>query len=85
MSHFLRSFLPTLAIHVLNGAFALILFFRLVARKALCHTVSDAFLKFKKTWYRFSDVEGTFHIDSEFEDMFYAASPCPEPSQAPRL
>ena len=33
--------------------FALILYFRMVAHKAACHTLSKAFLKSMKTWYRF--------------------------------
>ena len=33
--------------------FALILYFRVVAHKAVCHTLSKAFLKSMKTWYRF--------------------------------
>ena len=33
--------------------FALILYFRMVAHKAACHTLSKAFLKPMKTWYRF--------------------------------
>ena len=32
---------------------ALILYFRMVAHKAACHTLSKAFLKSMKTWYRF--------------------------------
>ena len=33
--------------------FALILYYRMVAHKAACHTLSKAFLKSMKTWYRF--------------------------------
>ena len=33
--------------------FALILYFRMVAHKAACHTLSNAFLKSMKTWYKF--------------------------------
>ena len=33
--------------------FALIMYFRMVAHKAACHTLSKAFLKSMKTWYRF--------------------------------
>ena len=33
--------------------FALIMFFCMVAHKAACHTLSKAFLKSVKTWYRF--------------------------------
>ena len=33
--------------------FALILYFRMVAHKCACHTLSKAFLKSMKTWYRF--------------------------------
>ena len=32
--------------------FALILYFRMVAHKAACHTLSKAFLESMKTWYR---------------------------------
>ena len=39
--------------------FALILFLCIVAHKAA--TLSKAFLKSLKTWYRSADVEGTFH------------------------
>ena len=44
--------------------FALILHFRTVVHKAACHTLSKAFFKSMKTWYRFTDsadVGGTFH------------------------
>ena len=33
--------------------FELIIYFRMVAHKAACHTLSNAFLKSMKTWYRF--------------------------------
>ena len=33
--------------------FALILYFRMVAHKAVYHTLSNVFLKSMKTWYRF--------------------------------
>ena len=36
-----------------NQRFALILYFRMVAHKAACHTLSKAFLKSMKIWYRF--------------------------------
>ena len=32
--------------------YALILYFRMVANKVACHTLSKAFLKSMKTWYR---------------------------------
>ena len=50
-----------MVLHV--ARFALILFLRMVAHKAACHvtTLSKAFLKSLKTWYRSADVGGTFH------------------------
>ena len=45
--------------------FALILYFRMVVHKAACHTLSNACLKFMKTWSDCADVEayveGSFH------------------------
>ena len=38
---------------VVRTKFALILYFRMVAHKAACDTLSKAFLKSLKTWYRF--------------------------------
>ena len=41
--------------------FALILYFRMVAHKAACHTLSKAFLKSMKTRTDSAGVGGTFH------------------------
>ena len=57
--------------------FALILYFRMVAHKAACHTLSKAFLKSMKTWYR---LEVLFTQDYEVEDLFCGASSGSEPS-----
>ena len=61
--------------------FALILYFRMVAHKAACHTLSKAFLKSMKTWYRFLlMLEVLFTQDSKVEDLFCGASSGSEPS-----
>ena len=61
--------------------FALILYFPMVAHKAACHTLSKAFLKSMKTWYRFCWCWRYFsHKDSEVEDLFCGASSGSEPS-----
>ena len=57
--------------------FALILYFRMVAHKAACHTLSKAFLKSMKTM---ADVGGIFTQDSKVEDLFCGASSGSEPS-----
>ena len=41
--------------------FALILYFRMVAHKAACHTLSKAFLKSMKHGTDSAGVGGTFH------------------------
>ena len=41
------------ALSMVRTRFALILYFRMVAHKAACQTLSKAFLKSVKTWYRF--------------------------------
>ena len=54
-----------------------------MARKASFHTMSKAFLKSVKTWYRSSDVGDTFVLftqDSKVEDLFCGASSGSEPS-----
>ena len=60
--------------------FALILYSYMVAHKAACHTLSNAFLKSMKTLYRLGDIEGTFTQNSEAEDLFCGASPSSEPN-----
>ena len=60
--------------------FALILYFRMVAHKAACHTLSKAFLKSMKTWYRLLMLEVLFTQDSNVEDLFCGASSGSEPS-----
>ena len=55
--------------------FALILYFRIVAHKAACHTLLKALLKSMKTWFRFFlMLEVLFTQDSEAEDLFRGAS-----------
>ena len=63
--------------------FALILYFRMVAHKAACHTLSKAFLKSMKTWYRVQILlmlEVLFTQNSKVEDLFCGASSGSEPS-----
>ena len=57
--------------------FALILYFRMVAHKTAYHTLSKAFLKSTKTWYRFCRC---WTHDSKVEDLFCGASSGSEPS-----
>ena len=38
---------------IVSSPVTLILYFRMVAHKPACHTLSKAFLKSVKTWYRF--------------------------------
>ena len=62
--------------------FALIhvLYFRIVADKAACHTLSKALLKSVKTWYRFFFMlEVLYAQDFEVEDLFRGASSGSEP------
>ena len=62
--------------------FALILYFRMMAHKAACHTLSKAFLKSMKTWYVqiLLKLQVVFTQDSEIEDLFCGASSGSEPS-----
>ena len=62
--------------------FALILYFRIVAQMAaICHTLSNAFLKSMKTWYKhLLMLKVLFTQDSEVEDLLCGASPDSEPS-----
>ena len=55
--------------------FALIVYFRMVARKAACHTLSKAFLK-----SILLVLEELFIQDSTVEDLFCGASSGSEPS-----
>ena len=41
--------------------FALIVYFRMMAHKAACHTLSKVFFKLMKNGTDFADVGGTFH------------------------
>ena len=61
--------------------FALILYFCMVAHKAACRTLSKAFLKSMKTWYRLLMLEVLFTQDSKVEDLFCGASSGSEPSR----
>ena len=55
--------------------FALILYFRVVAHKAACHTLSKAFSKSMKTWLQILlMLEILFTQDSKAEDLFCGAS-----------
>ena len=61
--------------------FALILYFRMVAHKAACHTLSKALLKSMKTMVQILLVlEVHFTQDSKVEDLFCGASSGSEPS-----
>ena len=57
--------------------FALILYFRMVAHKAACHTLSKAFLKSMKILLM---LEVLFTKGSKVEDLFCGASSGSEPS-----
>ena len=59
--------------------FALILYFRMVAHKAACHTLSRFFFKSMKIWYRLM-LEVLFTQDSKVEGLFCGASSSSEPS-----
>ena len=61
--------------------FALMLFFRVVAHKAACHTLSKAFLEIDEDMVQILLVlEVLFTQDSEVEDLFCSASSSSEPS-----
>ena len=61
--------------------FALILYFRIVAHKAACHTLSKAFFKIDEDMVQILLVlEVLFTQDSEVEDLFCGASSGSEPS-----
>ena len=57
--------------------FALILYLRMVAHKAACHTLSKAFLKSMM-------LEVLFTQDSKVEDLFCGASSGSEPNRIPK-
>ena len=61
--------------------FALILYFRMVADKAACHTLSKAFFEIDEDMVQILLVlEVLFTQDSEVEDLFCGASSRSEPS-----
>ena len=61
--------------------FALILYFRMVAHKAACHSLSKAFLKIDEDMVQILLVlEVLFTQDSEVKDLFCGASSGSEPS-----
>ena len=62
--------------------FALILYFRMVAHKAACHTLSvKGFFEIDEDMVQILLVlEVLFTQDSEVEDLFSGASSCSEPS-----
>ena len=49
--------------------FALILYFRMVAHKAACHTLSKAFLKSMKTWYSYHSSGHTVRVRTETSEQ----------------
>ena len=60
---------------------ALILYFRMVAHKAACHTLSKAFFEINEDMVQILLVlEVLFTQDSEVEDLFCGASSGSEPS-----
>ena len=59
--------------------FALILYFRMVAHKAACHTLSKAFLKSMKTWViRYLYLKGKTGQEKhgELADVYGSSAPC---------
>ena len=61
--------------------FAVILYFRMVAHKAACHTLSKAFFEIDEDMVQILLVlEVLFTQDSEVEDLFCGASSSSEPS-----
>ena len=61
--------------------FSLIFYFRMVAHKAACHTLSKAFFEINKDMVHILLVlEVLFTQDSEVEDLFCGASSGSEPS-----
>ena len=61
--------------------FSLILYFRMVAHKAACHTLSKAFFEINQDMVQILLVlEVLFTQDSEGEDLFCGASSSSEPS-----
>ena len=61
--------------------FALILYFRMVAHKAACHTLSKAFFKINEDMVQILlMLEVLFTQDSKVEDLFCGASSDSEPS-----
>ena len=61
--------------------FALILYFRMVAHKAACHTLSKAFFEIDEDMVQILLVlEVLFTQDSKVEDLFCGASSRSEPS-----
>ena len=63
--------------------FELILYFRMVAHKAACHTLSKAFLKSVMTWYRFFQCWKYFlHRILRLKICSFGASSGSEPSMS---
>ena len=61
--------------------FALILYFRMVAHKAACHTLSKAFFEINEVMVQILlMLEVLFTQDSKVEDLFYGAASGSEPS-----
>ena len=61
--------------------FALILYFRMVAHKAACHTLSKAFFKINEAMVQILlMLEVRFTQDSKVEDLFCGAPSTSEPS-----
>ena len=65
----------------MQNRFALILYFRMVAHKAACHTLSKAFFEISEDMVQILlMLEVIFTQESKVEDMFCGASSGSEPS-----
>ena len=66
---------------VARTRFSLILYFRTVAHKTACYTLSNAIVEIYEDTVRILlMLKVLFTQDSEVEDLFCSASPCSEPS-----
>ena len=66
---------------MLRTRFALILYFRMVAHQAACHTLSKAFFEINEDMVQILLMfEVLFTQNSKIEDLFCGASPGSEPS-----
>ena len=66
---------------MVRSRFAVILYFRMVAHKAACHTLSKAFFEINEDMVQILlMLEVLFTLDSKVEDMFCCASFGSEPS-----